>query len=197
MYPFYKVVCVRDSELAGELFQIEVYSSESGAWRVSGEPFDSSASFQHGVYWNGSVHWINEEAEEILNTWTMLRPGAVDGYGYPYGRNVGYFGESCDHLHIIVSYDTETALDVYEMERDYSEWFVKYRVDRTAVAAAFPQMRYGHFSVFSLVRGKEECSFLLLRTPSKVVRVNLVCNTFEEIFYPRDALFNMYKSCQL
>ncbi|XP_011076525.1 F-box protein At5g07610-like [Sesamum indicum] len=171
MYPFYKVVCVRDSELAGELFQIEVYSSESGAWRV-------------------------EEPEEILyfnldkkTFGTILWPGAVDGSGYPYGRNVGYFGESCDHLHIIVSYDTETAFDVYEMKRDYSEWFVKYRVDRTVVAAAFPQMHYGDFSVFALVRAEEECWFLLLRTPSKVVRVNLDCYTFEEIFHSRDALF--------
>ncbi|KAL0298337.1 UNVERIFIED_CONTAM: hypothetical protein Sradi_6493500 [Sesamum radiatum] len=75
------------------------------------------------------------------------------------------------------------------MKRDYSEWFVKYRVDRTAVAAAFPQMHYGDFSVFSLVRGKEGCSCLLLRTPSKIVRINLDCDTFEEIVYSRDALF--------
>ncbi|KAL0317597.1 UNVERIFIED_CONTAM: F-box protein [Sesamum angustifolium] len=198
MYPFYKVVCVRDSEFASQLFQIDVYSSESGAWRVSGEPFDSSASFQHGVYWNGSVHWISEETEEILyfnldkeTFGTILWPSAVDGYGYgyPYGRNVGYFGVSCDHFHIIESYDTEITFDVYEMKRDYSEWFVKYRVDRTAVAAAFPQMHYGDFSVFSLVRSKEGCSCLLLRTPSKIVRVNLDSDTFEEIVYSRDALF--------
>ncbi|KAK4385174.1 F-box protein [Sesamum angolense] len=157
----------RDSEFASQLFQIEVYSSESGAWRVSGEPFDSSASFQHGVYWNGSVHWISEETEEILyfnldkeTFGTILWPSAVDGYG-PMG----------------------------EMLRDYSEWFVKYRVDRTAVAAAFPQIHYGDFSVFSLVRGKDGCSCLLLRTPSKIVRVNLDCDTFEEIVYSRDALF--------
>ncbi|KAL2227258.1 UNVERIFIED_CONTAM: hypothetical protein Sindi_2084500 [Sesamum indicum] len=142
------------------------------------------------------AHWISEEPEEILyfnldkkTFGTILWPGAVDGSGYPYGRNVGYFGESCDHLHIIVSYDTETAFDVYEMKRDYSEWFVKYRVDRTVVAAAFPQMHYGDFSVFALVRAEEECWFLLLRTPSKVVRVNLDCYTFEEIFHSRDALF--------
>ncbi|KAK4385173.1 F-box protein [Sesamum angolense] len=146
MSPFYKVVCVRGSEFARELFQVEVYSSESGAWRVSGEPFSSTASFEYGVYWNGSVHWISYMPKELLyfnldkeKFGKTTLPGIRDGNGM---ISVGYFGESCDHLHIIESHDYEIAFDVYEMKRDYSEWFVKYRVDLTIVTAAFPDSLY-------------------------------------------------------
>lgn len=57
--PHYKVVCVRHSEMTRELFQIEIYSSETPLWRVSGQPFglQTSTQFQYCTYWNGSVHW--------------------------------------------------------------------------------------------------------------------------------------------
>ncbi|KAL0400994.1 UNVERIFIED_CONTAM: F-box protein [Sesamum latifolium] len=171
MYPFYKVVCVRDSEFARELLQIEVYSSESGASRVSAEPFESQPVFSMGftgmAQFTRSMRQLKRFCISILTKKHLER--------------------SCGLVQWMAM-----AIPIGEMlviSRDYSEWFVKYRVDRTAVAAAFPQMHYGDFSVFSLVRADEECSFLLLRTPSKVVRVNLVLNTFEEICYPRDALF--------
>ncbi|KAL0304056.1 UNVERIFIED_CONTAM: F-box protein [Sesamum radiatum] len=205
MSPFYKVVCVRGSEFARELFQVEVYSSESGAWRVSGEPFSSTASFEYGVYWNGSVHWISYMPKELLyfnldkeRFGKTLLPGIRDGNGM---RSVGYFGESCDHLHFIESHDYEIAFDVYEMKRDYSEWFVKYRVDLTVVTAAFPEIAYMNplinrtcyaFSVFSLVRAEEESSFLVLLTPRKVVRVSLDCNILEEICDSADTWFESF-----
>ncbi|WOH01320.1 hypothetical protein DCAR_0520702 [Daucus carota subsp. sativus] len=57
--PHYKVVCVRRSETNRQLFQIEIYSSETLSWRVSGQPFAAPmyTSFQNCTYWNGSVHW--------------------------------------------------------------------------------------------------------------------------------------------
>ncbi|KAK4431691.1 F-box protein [Sesamum alatum] len=202
MSPSHKVVCVRGSEFARELYQVEVYSSESGAWRVSGEPFSSNANFEYGVYWNGSVHWISYTRKELLyfnldkeRFGKTSLPDVRDGHG---GRIVDYFGESCDHLHIIKSHDYEVAFDVYEMKRDYSEWFVKYRVDLTVVAAAFPEMAYMNtlinrtcyaFSVFSLVRAGEKCSFLVLLTPRKVVRFNLDSHAIEEICDSGDTWF--------
>ncbi|KAI3458350.1 hypothetical protein Pfo_015013 [Paulownia fortunei] len=179
--PLYKVVCVRGSEFARELFQVEICSPETGVWRVSGEPFTASASFDYGVYWNGSIHWISNLHKELLyfnideeRFGNMPLPATLDGYGR---RSISYLGESCDHLHIIGSYDTQIAFNVYEMKRDYSEWFVKYRVDLTI---AFPEMAYISALInricYALSVHSWFCRFL-----RKVIRFNLDCNTFEEI----------------
>lgn len=201
--PFYQVVCVRGSEFARELFQIEIYSSESRVWRLSGEPFTATASFDHGVYWNGSIHWIDYKTKEllcfILDKERLAKVPLPARLGYDM-NNIDYFGESCDHLHMIGSSRVSVAsVYVYEMKRDYSEWFVKCRVDLTPVGAAFPDMadpvplisraavRYG-FSVFSVTRGEEKGSFLVLQISRKVVRFNLDCNSMEEISELGDAV---------
>ena len=55
--PHYKVVCVWSIKpyQNGCYDQIEIYSSETGSWRTSGEPFttEDNAQFLGGVYWNG------------------------------------------------------------------------------------------------------------------------------------------------
>ncbi|KAK6121897.1 hypothetical protein DH2020_044358 [Rehmannia glutinosa] len=60
-----------------------------------------------------------------------------------------YFGESCDHLHFIGRIKTwKEIINVYEMMRDYSEWFVKYTVD-----LSFNSYYIGHsFPICTLVR---------------------------------------------
>ncbi|KAI9161367.1 hypothetical protein LWI28_016731 [Acer negundo] len=56
-------------------------------------------------------------------------------------RRFRYFGESRDHLHLIEIYGLCTTLfNVYKMERDYSGWMVKHRVDLLSIATAFPEM---------------------------------------------------------
>ncbi|PIN09710.1 hypothetical protein CDL12_17704 [Handroanthus impetiginosus] len=200
-FPHYKVVCVRESEVSPALLQIEIYSAESGAWRVSGEPFGDWDwfTFEHGVYWNGSVHWISHRSHELLYFnvdkecfGKMILPAMV----------VCYFGESCDHMHIIESSITKIAFNVYEIKRDYSECFVKYHVDLTTVAAAFPDMTYMNpfinrtcykSYVFSLIRREEEGSFLVLQVSRKAIQFNLHCNTFEEICDLEDYLKDDYK----
>ncbi|KAI3458351.1 hypothetical protein Pfo_015014 [Paulownia fortunei] len=197
----YKVVCVRGSEFAPDLCQIEIYSTESGEWRVSGEPFRAEVNFGHGVYWNGSVHWISNKTREVLffdvdqeRLGKIALPAVADGHEL---SGVRYFGESCDHLHLIRSYDTEIKLIVYEKKRDHPDWFAKYRVDLTTVAAAFPEMAsvddftgwisYA-FTIFFLVQGKNESAFLVMQICRKVVRFDLQCNTFEEIHEFGDAV---------
>ncbi|KAG8390232.1 hypothetical protein BUALT_Bualt01G0062400 [Buddleja alternifolia] len=194
----YSVVCVRESAVSSGLMQIEIYSTTSREWRVSGDPFSAKVDFDYGVYWNGSIHWIQYMTGEVLYfNVDQERLGVVPMVNKPkpdgkWGRKLDYFGESCDHLHLIESYDSEIEFNVYEMKRDYSEWFVKYKVDLTIVADAFPEVtskyayidRVGYlFSVFSLVRGvKEEDSFLVFLIASRVFRFNLERQTFEEIY---------------
>ncbi|KAJ0593487.1 hypothetical protein HanRHA438_Chr03g0128641 [Helianthus annuus] len=60
----YKVVCLRDVSRHRRLFQIQIYSSNTGKWRISKQsirksdyPGDSTL-FGFVVYWNGAMHWI-------------------------------------------------------------------------------------------------------------------------------------------
>lgn len=111
----------------------------------------------------------------------------------PLNRMLAYFGQSPDHLHFVdhIHESGEVRLNVYEMERDYSGWFVKYRVDLSRVSTAFPelipsslfdlltsQMQYHLFSVLCVVRGElDEDSCLVFGIPGKVLRYNFKSKT--------------------
>ncbi|KDP45836.1 hypothetical protein JCGZ_17443 [Jatropha curcas] len=57
----YKIICVRSTEFSLYHYQIELYDSEIGAWRLSGSPFVAPFDlvFDNAVFWNGAVHWIS------------------------------------------------------------------------------------------------------------------------------------------
>ncbi|XVF08515.1 hypothetical protein REPUB_Repub07fG0009700 [Reevesia pubescens] len=56
-------------------------------------------------------------------------------------RLLRYLGESGGHLHRIEVYGSDSSqFDVYEMEKDYSGWSLKYKVDLNPIAAAFSEM---------------------------------------------------------
>ncbi|KAK6790005.1 hypothetical protein RDI58_013805 [Solanum bulbocastanum] len=137
----YKVVCVRDSMSSPQHYQTEIYSSQTGPWRLSGDPFIADVNFSKGVYWNGLIYWINDQ-----------------------GTTIAYFGESCGHLHLTkISFYT-VRFDVYEMKRDDSEWFVKYRID---FEHPDHKLNYCNFTISYLVRGKrKEDAFLVLAAPN-------------------------------
>ncbi|KAI3471028.1 hypothetical protein Pfo_027691 [Paulownia fortunei] len=175
--PHYKVVCVR------------------GLGIDLGE-YQSQVDFENGVYWNGSIHWIRKRNKHSLYfnpddhqmpPQIMPMPPFPDSLDWR--SNYYYFGESCDRLHYIEISRPQIQFNVYEMKRDYSEWFVKYQVDLSPVVACFDQLdsyyfwHYYVFSIFTLVRGeKEEDSFLVLQIPGKAVQYNLVCTTFETLY---------------
>ncbi|KAI8032397.1 F-box protein [Camellia lanceoleosa] len=90
------------------------------------------------------MHWlsIREDSlcfdvdKECLQIMPM--PPCPSGYDR---RWFNYFGESGDHLHLIERYcPPSMQFNIYELERDRSEWFVKYRIDLGSVAAEFPEM---------------------------------------------------------
>lgn len=203
--PHYKVVCVRRSEMSPDHFQIEIYSSETGPWRVSGQPFiaHSNTNFKGGVYWNGCIHWINDWGvpdflyfnvdQERLDTMPM--PPNV---GFWIDKRDIYFGESNDHLHLIDVYPYSALFNVYEMKRDYSGWFAKYDVDLNPVSNVFSGMAIKlfdpiggeidekdyAFAILSLVRkerAEDDSSFLVLEIPGKAIRYNLVDKCLEEL----------------
>ncbi|KZV13782.1 F-box protein-like [Dorcoceras hygrometricum] len=192
----YKIVSVRSLE-SDSSFKIIVYSSETHSWQEQSHPFTSAASFDKGVYWNGAIHWMDTvgNAESLyFNVATKaLRntPSLPLTYTTRCKRD-NYFGESCDHLHFIDMRGPRVKLVVYELERDYSGWFMKYQVDLSAVVVANPTMalRRGNpmfwcgfvFEVSAVIRGEEdEDSFLVLQIPGKMVRFNIVHKTFEDL----------------
>ncbi|XP_010263254.1 PREDICTED: F-box protein At5g07610-like [Nelumbo nucifera] len=151
--PHYKVVLILNPEFSDLLsFQIELYSSETGHWRLCGEPFNLyGKEFTPGVFWNGAMHWIRQPdtflcfdvERECLRTMPPLPQltQALNRRGYL------YFGESQGHLHLIVAnvrhqaFGPETtSFAVLEMEKDYSGWFVKYQVDLDALIYEFPEI---------------------------------------------------------
>ncbi|XP_073131249.1 F-box protein At5g07610-like [Henckelia pumila] len=194
--PHYKVVCVRsfETESGQYRFQIQSYSSNTGPWRVCGEPFTAEATFENGVYFNGAIHWIKTGVGDSLYfdienqaLETMQMPPIPHGWDW---RDNFYLGESCGHLYYIDIRGSKIEFDVHEMKRDHSGWFVKYHVDFAPVVAAYPTMirddydptdwYYYAFSIFSLVGdGGGDDSFLVLQIPGKILRFNLDSKTFE------------------
>ncbi|XAR66101.1 hypothetical protein NMG60_11012183 [Bertholletia excelsa] len=196
--PHYKVVCIWSAvsvvPTEPRYHQIEIYSSETGSWRASGEPFeaDQSTQFLGGVYWNGAINWFStmgnslyfKVEEEHLGTMPMPPILEEDWTG----RKFRYYGESRGHLHLVEMYDPVIQIKVYEMERNYSGWFVKYHIDVGAVGDAFPEMMRElswhpiSLAILSIVRGeKEDDSFLVLHIPGKIIRFHLADKTFEMI----------------
>lgn len=104
-----------------------------------------------------------------------------------------YFGVSNNHFHLVEIYDPRTTIfNVYEMERDYSGWFVKCRVDLDALMNAFPvsisgyldpsNLHYYQFVILGLVRGEEdEDSFLVLHIPGNAIRYRFRDKTFRKL----------------
>ncbi|XP_010263253.1 PREDICTED: F-box protein At5g07610-like [Nelumbo nucifera] len=187
----YKVVFIIGSESSeGDGWQIEMYSSETRQWRLSGEPFTSDGmGFGPGVFWNGAMHWICRP--DTLLCFDVDRECLIETPTMPQGSRRGeylYFGESRNHLHLIVTSSEQPihgdgdgddsqvrCLDVFEMEKDYSGWFLKYRVDLNR--------RHKCVSILHLVQGEEEeeQSSLVMYVPDSIYSYDLKKQRFTSL----------------
>lgn len=219
--PYYKVVCVRYCDETHTQLEIEIYSSETRCWRRSGIgsfSADFNFFFDSGVFWNGAVHWVNTsydslyfkvDEEQLCRMPMPIEPIDQSDYHEVSEWKIRYFGESKDHLHLIYLKNKlgDAHYNVYEMERDYSDWFIKYRVDLSDVSAAFPEMilpkyralqrpnlKENTFAVLCVVRGdRDEDSYLVLNIiPGKVLRYNFLNGTFYQLcdIEPADRAFS-------
>ncbi|KAJ0837514.1 hypothetical protein HanRHA438_Chr16g0779001 [Helianthus annuus] len=211
--PHYKLVCIRSLECVGELlelFQIQTYSSDTGKWEISVESFHAMkpAFFYQGVYWNGAVFWgpyyqnylyFKLDVEQLQ---TLPLP-----VGLPSSEVIAmYFGESRGHLHLIVRnrfQDYSLPLNVYEMLSDHSGWFVKYQLQLDELPGAFTKTvswdGYCALNVIDVVRGEEEeNTFLVLKTPEKLITYNVHDKSYKQIFnfrrysYIGSSIFHRY-----
>ncbi|KAJ0439499.1 putative F-box associated interaction domain-containing protein [Helianthus annuus] len=189
----YKLVCTRLVKPAKDLLQVQIYSSDTGKWKICPVTFHSSWLFfqQQGVYWNGAFYLVPSYDNHLhfkieAQQWhTFPLPVEMTSLEW----STLYFGESRGHLHLIVcknfqDYNT-LHLNVYEMLSDHSGWFVKYQLQLPELWAAFPEMtlcRYV-FKVVDVVRGeKEEDTFMVLQIPRKFIRYNVHDKSFKQIY---------------
>ncbi|KAL3650512.1 hypothetical protein CASFOL_006915 [Castilleja foliolosa] len=222
----YKVVCIKVVSMEKKLCQVEVYSSETrGPWVKCGGPFKADVDIANGVYWSGAIHWLkhlyggsvireslyfNPDDLHHLLAGPQIMP-TPPTHHRDYRCFDYYFGESCNHLHYIpmVSENTHTHFTVYEMRADYSEWFVKYRVEGYKIMDACwdnlkpeDSFRFYNFRILTMVRGdKEEDTFLIFKYDRKIMKYNLVSGAFETIYEfeeytpnDRDILFEYIES---
>ncbi|KAF9690349.1 hypothetical protein SADUNF_Sadunf01G0186400 [Salix dunnii] len=126
--PHYKVICTRKYPWQHH-YQIQMYSSSSGSWRVSGDPFTTEGSdeqFNGGVFCDGVIHWLDVsggvslyfdiDGEKLYQMPTPPAPQVDDVFEQ---RNVRYFGESRGRLHLVQIHgpppQANAKLDVYEL----------------------------------------------------------------------------------
>ncbi|KAJ0642300.1 putative F-box domain-containing protein [Helianthus annuus] len=187
----YKVVCIRREVPYGDLFQIQIYSSNTRKWKVSIESF--YMNWWHpleGVYWNGAIHWAPSYHNHLF---FKIEDERLQTLPLPVGMTSSetrttYFGESRGHLHLTMGLDFDAkTLNVHEMLSDHSGWFVKYQVDLLELRSAFPEMINARFDfvVVDVIRGeKEEDTFmLLLLIHSKmIIRYNVHDKSFKQLF---------------
>ncbi|KAH7848019.1 hypothetical protein Vadar_032894 [Vaccinium darrowii] len=194
----YKLVCVRRSITPSfGHYHIEIYSSENRCWRVSGKSFTGREcnTFTNGVFWNGSIHWIGAWSRFNIDLECIEEMPAFPRIqrNFRIGKPM-LLRESNGHLHLIEELST-TKFQVFEMESDYSGWFVKYHVDLDCVVAAFPAIvhsypepfttyfrEYYAFSILSIIREeKEDESVLLLNVSDKVVSYSFKGGTLTDL----------------
>ncbi|XP_076926721.1 F-box protein At5g07610-like [Bidens hawaiensis] len=203
----FKVVCVCTLETSGRLFQIQVYSSDTGKWKICIESFSTMISeFCYTVYWNGAIHWAPDSQSGSKFLYFKLDDEQLQMLPMPPKELVSdevftmYFGESRGHLHLISSHahpeDRILILDVYEMPRDHSGWFVKYKLQLDELPD-FPVMFDYVSGVVDVVRGKkEEETFLVLVTPEKMMRYNVHDKSFNELYSQTNyGLYHETSSC--
>lgn len=197
--PHYQVVCVRSVESPAYLNQIEIYSSEDRAWRLSGAPFAAAFDivFHNGVFWNGAVHWISPSRSSLY--FNIDNEQLKEMPRMPVSRNCGsprfrYFGESCGHLHFFEIDGSRTTLfKVFEMETDYSQWFLKYEVELHSIVKGFPEIvrhyldpgemkYYFAFVILLLVRKGDNDSSMLIHVPGKILSHNVSDNSFKKLY---------------
>ncbi|XP_076901784.1 F-box protein At5g07610-like [Bidens hawaiensis] len=220
----YKVVCIR--ALDANVFQVQVYSSDTGKWKLCIESFSAPSMFRdpvnwngesshapvpifhNPVYWNGAVQWAphyrstNHLYFKIDDERLQMLP-LPEGFGSDESYLIMYFGESIGHLHLILRRDRKQdilSVNVYEMLRDHSRWFVKYRLQLDALLVDFPCLTYppyyqsvddfgvlvnsyrSDFDIADVVRGKdEEDKFLVLGTYRKLIRYNVHDKSVKEL----------------
>ncbi|KAJ9546250.1 hypothetical protein OSB04_025957 [Centaurea solstitialis] len=198
--PHYKLLCILRAKPLEDMFQIQIYSSEAGKWKISDQTFSAPyyTIFTAGAYCNQAIHWapscIHPSYFRLDVQQVQKLPMPVQVASYQQGAVPLYFGECGGHLHLVERCQAEIPLhlNVYEMMSDHSGWFIKYQVELDELVIAYPEMissyrdpsspYYYDFKVLDVVRRGEEESFMVVCTPGKMIRFDLMDKSFSQIY---------------
>ncbi|KAM0048101.1 hypothetical protein Hdeb2414_s0008g00270631 [Helianthus debilis subsp. tardiflorus] len=197
---------IKQIVLTTNLFQIQIYSSDTREWKISIKTFSvPSHVFQQGVYWNGAVYWVTKYHKYLYFKLDVeklqMQPLPMRSRGRLH-LIATYFGDSRGCLHLIPYHNHQhyrLPLNVYEMFSDHSSWFVKYQVVLNAIPGAFPDTisRYAFsydFKVIDVVRGEEEeeeDTFMVLKIRENIIKYNVHDKSFKHIYsLPRPSCFH-------
>lgn len=165
------------------------YSSEAGSWKASSVPLAAKTQYDTGLYWNGAINWFNKSEIRQHSVYYNVDEGRLGFFPLPpmlegnnlYGRELTHYGESRGHLHLVEIYDRMHLVHVYEIERDYSGWFLKFSVDFDTLGVP-RDTRFSPFSILSVVQmERDDESFLVLNVPRKIMRYYFGDGTLKKI----------------
>ncbi|KAF7152477.1 hypothetical protein RHSIM_Rhsim01G0013700 [Rhododendron simsii] len=163
--------------------EIGIYSSRSLCWKRVSLGIDQVYFYGHGTFWNGAIHWLTDDnvlkrfdvdAEEILVMPNPQRPKILPRH------KIMYFGECGGDLILIQSRSRcPGGFRILELERDYTGWVVKCRVNLRPLISEFPEMEWKTYDIFDgydvlgAVKGDNEKGFaLLLATHRRIISYN-------------------------
>ncbi|XP_074315409.1 F-box protein At5g07610-like [Silene latifolia] len=202
--PNYKVVCLQKVDGQESNYKIAIYSSETGVWSLSEEPFfvPDDVEFKDGVSCNNAIHWLKNTVSGLyldLNNTEMLqempelpRRDEVEVSQYKFK----YFGKSKDYLFYIISRPLLNYYEIYQMKEDYSGWDLKSRLNLNVLVTKYPSIarHFGFHPLFSeyecdvlsVVHSGDEDEDLevVLSIPGEVVTFNLKKKTSTEMHDP-------------
>ncbi|KAG5563859.1 hypothetical protein RHGRI_000154 [Rhododendron griersonianum] len=173
--PHYKVVLI-------SMYCVDVYSSHDASW---GHVFVADIYFTNikGVFWNGAIHWLSDgnglmrfdvDAMEMIAIPSPTKPKILSS------RKILYFGE-CGGRLVLAQFCSgfPMAFGLLELDKDYSGWSVKCRVDLTRLRSEFPEMhnlgyKFFGFRVLYVLKGEKEKDFVVvLAIPGRVISYKL------------------------
>ncbi|XP_026415986.1 F-box protein At5g07610-like [Papaver somniferum] len=107
----YKVVCIWLVSRFKDFFhyQVEIYSSETASWKLSGEVFSKPGRYYlgSGVFWNGSLHWAATFEVDRFFYFDVDQELRMEMqmplYDQELRMEIKYFGECKGHLCLIVT----------------------------------------------------------------------------------------------
>ncbi|XP_059659993.1 F-box protein At5g07610-like isoform X2 [Cornus florida] len=192
------------------LYQIHVYSSETNAW---GTPSDDHYSFpsvdlDNGVYCNGSIHWISLWTDEPSKYFDVDQERLFPMPSSPFPE-IDHFGESRGYLYLTGRsfLGTRFDIEVSELERDYSKWSLKYRLNFNMMLNFVSQEMIAPqtMSVLGLIHGKDEGDvfLVLLVGTNMIISYNIKDDTFKKlhdvVHHPGSSQQQLggYKSCRI
>ncbi|XP_028060522.1 F-box protein At5g07610-like [Camellia sinensis] len=144
----YKLVALRSKRWCGPDFQTAIYSSQTRTWTFSevSYAYSTRVVFENGVFLNGKIHWPS--CQSVRSIYYDVNQDRLFPLPMPHRlltKDLLYFAESGGRLQLIEFIkNCSRHFYVFELETDYSKWFVQYRVDLKLAVSAFPEMYREH-----------------------------------------------------